>query len=94
MTERRIPSTLFTKTEKAPQRRAGRGAKQTKASAKKARAERPSARRAKVTVVLENEQLRWLRMQVAEAKYRDERGVDVSSIIRSLVGAAMTRGRR
>ncbi len=93
MTKRRIPSTLFEKTEKAPQRRAGRTAKQTKALAGKARAKRASAKRTKVTVVLENEQLRWLRMQVAEAKYRDERGVDVSSIIRSLVGAAMAKGR-
>ena len=45
----------------------------------------------RMTLVLREAQLRWLRRQVFEAKDRGERGVDMSNIIRRLLEEAMAR---
>ena len=81
MAKRTIPTDVLARTDAAPKKKNLRRTKAEKSP------QDPIMRR--MTLILRDDQLKWLRLQAFEAQNREDNRRDMSRIIRDLIDQAM-----
>jgi len=101
MAKSRLPTDLLARTEPTATKRtkASQPAKKKrttttgtrKATRRRKEGDAEAGRMGRMTLILREDQLRWLRREAFEAKDRGELDIDMSSVVRGLIDNVMDR---